>query len=127
MPKTSKIIYVCENCGFEYSKWQGQCNACKSWNTIVESKKVVAPSRQVSNAQHTTKQKGYAGATDGIPQLLKTIQLNEFTRLSTLNGEFDRVLGGGIVPGSSILIGGNPGAGKSTLLLQPPHCRAGLT
>ncbi|WP_448568686.1 DNA repair protein RadA [Thalassotalea ganghwensis] len=110
MAKT-KTAYVCTDCGAEYSRWLGQCNECKAWNTISEFRQPKSPSRSGSFS-------GFAGFTEAKVQTLDTIDLAELPRFSSGFLEFDRVLGGGIVPGSAILIGGEPGAGKSTLLLQ---------
>jgi len=109
-----KTAYVCTDCGAEHAKWQGQCSECGAWNTlqefVVSSSKT--PARDVSYS-------GYAGnaGEQGI-QRLADVDLAEVPRVSSGMQEFDRVLGGGLVPGSAILIGGHPGAGKSTLLLQ---------
>ena len=111
MPKT-KTAYVCTECGADFSKWQGQCPECGEWNTVQEIRLASAKtSRSASNAV------GYAGAASEI-KTLGSIDLAEQPRFSSGIGEFDRVLGGGLVPGSAILVGGHPGAGKSTLLLQ---------
>jgi len=107
-----KVAYVCNDCGSDYSKWQGQCTDCGAWNTLSEI--TVAPAKAVSSARH----QGYAGTQAPDVQLLSDINLASLPRFSSGAGEFDRVLGGGLVPGSAILIGGHPGAGKSTLLLQ---------
>lgn len=107
----NKVAYVCTDCGAEYARWLGQCNECKAWNTISEF-------RQAKIPKSTNKFSGYAGQVDATVQTLETIDLAELPRFSSGFAEFDRVLGGGIVPGSAILIGGEPGAGKSTLLLQ---------
>ncbi|WP_220718865.1 DNA repair protein RadA [Agarivorans litoreus] len=107
----AKTAYVCNDCGADFPRWQGQCGECKAWNTISEVRLSAAPSR---NDRFT----GYAGSTAGKVQTLESIDLAELPRFSTGFKEFDRVLGGGVVPGSAILIGGSPGAGKSTLLLQ---------
>ncbi len=106
----SKTAFVCNECGSEYSKWQGQCVDCGAWNTVVEF-------RLGSAGTTGGKRAGYSGAL-APAQVLQDISLDDLPRFSSGAGEFDRVLGGGLVPGSSILIGGNPGAGKSTLLLQ---------
>lgn len=108
----SKIAYVCSDCGSEYPRWQGQCTDCNAWNTISEFR-VAAKSKST-----TSRYEGYAGAADNKVQTLDQVNLEALPRFSTGYGEFDRVLGGGVVPGSAILIGGSPGAGKSTLLLQ---------
>ncbi|MGQ0286734.1 DNA repair protein RadA [Pasteurellaceae bacterium 22721_9_1] len=113
MAKAPKTAYVCNDCGAEFSRWQGQCSACKAWNTISEVRLVSAKSA-VKNDRFS----GYAGDTQAKVQTLAEISLQETPRFSSGFNELDRVLGGGIVPGSAILIGGHPGAGKSTLLLQ---------
>jgi len=100
-----KIKFICEACGAEYPRWQGKCDICESWNSLVETK--------VENIQKQTYPKEEL-KTDS----LFNISLKEFKRVSTGIEEFDEVLGGGIVPGSIILLGGEPGIGKSTLLLQ---------
>ncbi|STO93730.1 repair protein [Haemophilus pittmaniae] len=113
MAKAPKTAYVCNDCGAEFSRWQGQCSACKAWNTISEVRLV--------SAAATTKNdrfSGYAGETRAKIQTLSEISLQQTPRFTSGFKELDRVLGGGIVPGSAILIGGHPGAGKSTLLLQ---------
>lgn len=111
----AKTGYVCVDCGADYKKWQGQCSHCGQWNTVQEVR-LGSSSRSLGSATPT--RTGYAGAADGQMQDLSEINLQELPRFSSTIGEFDRVLGGGMVPGSAILIGGHPGAGKSTLLLQ---------
>ncbi|WP_018982970.1 DNA repair protein RadA [Salinimonas chungwhensis] len=106
-----KTAYVCSECGADYPRWQGQCSGCKEWNTITEY--VVSPAK-ASRAGHS----GYAGQTTARIEKLNEIDLQALPRVSSGFKELDRVLGGGIVPGSAMLIGGSPGAGKSTLLLQ---------
>jgi DNA repair protein RadA/Sms len=103
----SKEIYVCQNCGAAAPKWQGQCAACGEWNTLVAELLTANPrkSSQVERAQNEASS-------------LAAVALAESPRLSTGSGELDRVLGGGLVPGSVTLIGGDPGIGKSTLMLQ---------
>ncbi|WP_439256752.1 MULTISPECIES: DNA repair protein RadA [unclassified Lonepinella] len=113
MAKAPKTAYVCNDCGAEFARWQGQCSACKSWNTISEVRLVSAKSTPKGD-----RFSGYAGETQAKIQTLAEISLQETPRFSSGFHELDRVLGGGIVPGSAILIGGHPGAGKSTLLLQ---------
>lgn len=110
----SKTAYVCNDCGSEHTQWQGQCSACGAWNTLGRVN-LGAPKAPLATQQF--KREGYAGALSAV-QTLGNIDLDEQPRFSTSLVEFDRVLGGGIVPGSAVLIGGNPGAGKSTLLLQ---------
>ena len=113
MAKAPKTAYVCNDCGAEFSRWQGQCSACKAWNTISEVRVISA-----SNSTKNDRFSGYAGETRAKIQTLSEISLQETPRFTSGFKELDRVLGGGIVPGSAILIGGHPGAGKSTLLLQ---------
>ena len=113
MAKAPKKAYVCNDCGAEFSRWQGQCSACKAWNTISEVRMV-----SVQQPSKGDRFSGYAGETRAKIQTLSEISLQEMPRFSSGFNELDRVLGGGIVPGSAILIGGHPGAGKSTLLLQ---------
>lgn len=113
MAKAPKTAYVCNDCGAEFSRWQGQCSACKAWNTISEVRLISS-----SNSTKNDRFSGYAGETRAKIQTLSEISLQETPRFTSGFKELDRVLGGGIVPGSAILIGGHPGAGKSTLLLQ---------
>ncbi len=117
MAKPEKPHYRCEACGAQSAKWSGQCVECGAWNRLVES--VAQPVRQ-------TRYTNYAGApqVSGICSLAD-IQATATQRLATGLAELDRVLGGGLVPGSVILIGGNPGIGKSTLLLQTLAALAG--
>ena len=107
MAKEKKIFY-CQNCGARHSQWLGQCPVCKQWNTIVEQKVTGGP-RSVAAVKSV-------GKIEAIR--LDEIQTGKQYRIATGNTEFDRVLGGGLVPGSVILIGGEPGIGKSTLVLQ---------
>lgn len=108
----NKTAYVCNECGQDFPRWQGQCSACQEWNTITEVRLGAA------SLGRSTKFVGYAGASSNEVKTLDQIDLNALPRIISHFGELDRVLGGGIVPGSAILIGGHPGAGKSTLLLQ---------
>jgi DNA repair protein RadA/Sms len=111
----TKYAFVCTDCGADSSKWQGQCPACNTWNTMQE----VRLGSAKSSAAGTARFEGYAGG--GVShqvQTLADISLEDLPRFSSTMEEFDRVLGGGFVPGSVVLIGGHPGAGKSTLLLQ---------
>ncbi len=109
MAKGKVNVFFCQECGYESSKWAGQCPACKSWNSFVEEKidkKTTKISKELKD--------------------IKTFKISEIedsdeTRISTGISEFDRVLGGGIVKGSLVLVGGDPGIGKSTLLLQMSH------
>ena len=106
----AKTAYVCNECGAEFTRWQGQCGECKAWNTISEIRLAPASNKSVRT--------GYAGAVTSKVQTMDEISLAEIPRIHSGFKELDRVLGGGIVPGSAMLIGGHPGAGKSTLLLQ---------
>jgi DNA repair protein RadA/Sms len=110
MAKKNQTNYVCSDCGSVSSKWMGQCSDCKAWNTLVES--VAQP--EASSANRFASWTGTrAKAVD-----LKDVKSAEYPRMDTGLEEFNRVLGGGLVPGSVVLIGGDPGIGKSTLLLQ---------
>lgn len=110
MLKNKKIVYFCQECGYESAKWMGQCPGCKEWNTFAEE--------TVSTRKSPGAQGSRAGEKRREPVVLKEIALSEEERQSTQINELDRVLGGGIVPGSLVLVGGDPGIGKSTLLLQ---------
>ncbi len=110
----AKKAYVCNDCGSEHAKWQGQCSDCGEWNTLTEI--ILQPSQ--SNTVGSKVVRGYAGEVDSTVQALSDVNLDELPRIPSGIAEFDRVLGGGFVQGSAILIGGNPGAGKSTLLLE---------
>lgn len=110
MAKT-KTAYVCNECGADFVRWLGQCTECKAWNSLSEVRLGSAKTAAVER-------RGFAGATQAKVQTLAEVDLEDLPRFSSTYQEFDRVLGGGIVPGSAILIGGSPGAGKSTLLLQ---------
>lgn len=108
-----KVAYVCTDCGADFPRWQGQCSECNAWNTISEVRLGSQTTRNTSASRG-----GFAGLTQAKVQTLHEVDLQTVPRFSSGFAEFDRVLGGGIVPGSAILIGGSPGAGKSTLLLQ---------
>ena len=106
-----KTTFFCQNCGSQYAKWQGQCNSCKEWNTIAEE--IIQKEEKASwNTQSPSVKKA------SKPLKIHEIDSSQEVRLDTRDGELNRVLGGGIVPGSLILLGGEPGIGKSTLLLQ---------
>nr|WP_300307023.1 DNA repair protein RadA [Halomonas sp.] len=111
----SKSAFVCTECGAEYRKWQGQCSSCMEWNTLSEVR-LSSPGRGGSSA--SAARSGYSGNLSREVVDLANVDLSEVPRLSSTFAEFDRVLGGGLVPGSAVLLGGHPGAGKSTLLLQ---------
>lgn len=110
MAKKAKTVFMCTECGNEYTAWQGQCTFCGSWNTIVEHK--VAPAEEA--AGDTRRRLG----GEARPVRLGRVGTEEHARMSTGLSELDRVLGGGIVPGSLTLISGEPGIGKSTLIAQ---------
>src|SRR6478672_8484766 len=118
MPKT-KTVYHCTECGAQYFKWQGRCDTCGEWNTLVEE--TVAPkiaadggaSRRIGGVKSLAE-----GGNVAVAPKLRDVVGTNAARWKTGLDEFDFVLGGGIVPGSMILIGGEPGIGKSTLLLQ---------
>ena len=112
-----KTAYVCNDCGSDYAKWQGQCTDCGAWNTLTEVKLGPARGSGRAGGGASARKAGFAGAL-AEARVLKDIDLEDLPRFSSGTDEFDRVLGGGLVPGSAILVGGNPGAGKSTLLLQ---------
>ena len=104
----AKTIYVCNACGGNTPRWQGQCPACQAWNTLEESL-----------SESTSSNARFQGLAQAVPrQKLSAIKAEDMPRLPTGVDEFDRVLGGGLVPGGVVLIGGDPGIGKSTLLLQ---------
>lgn len=107
----AKNAYVCNACGGEHRKWQGQCDYCHEWNSLSEVRLTASktPSNAVSHS--------YSGSVAEVTPL-NQVSLVETHRISSGLDEFDRVLGGGLVPGSALLLGGQPGAGKSTLLLQ---------
>ena len=107
-----KSVFFCQECGYESSKWMGQCPGCRQWNTFVEE--TVKPASKASKAAGTP----ISGGEAGSPKTLSEIVLNDEERYDTHIGELNRVLGGGLVKGSLILVGGDPGIGKSTILLQ---------
>ena len=106
-----KSVYVCSSCGHQSPKWQGQCSSCDEWNTYNE---------EIVHKKSTSEVKPWTNKSkkDSTPQLIEDIKIGHIPRISTGNSELDRVLGGGLVPGSLVLLGGQPGIGKSTLLLQ---------
>ena len=101
-------IFFCQNCGASSSKWLGKCPSCGQWNTFVEER----------TSKKESKKDGYVSNKTNTPKLLNEISYSSENRIVTRDNELNRVLGGGIVPGSLILLGGDPGIGKSTLLLQ---------
>jgi DNA repair protein RadA/Sms len=117
MSKAPKTVFVCQECGSQSPKWVGRCGDCGAWNSLVEerpSETAVAGGAAAAAAGHR-----YAlGGAGAGARLYADIEIEQHARMSTGIGEFDRVLGGGVVPGSLVLLGGEPGIGKSTLLLQ---------
>ncbi|MDY0135894.1 MAG: DNA repair protein RadA [Thiomicrospira sp.] len=109
----AKSVYVCTECGAEHSKWQGQCAECGEWNTLKELK--LSPASKSPAARVA---QGYAGAHSNRVVSIEDVDLAQVPRIHSGMSELDRVLGGGIVPGSVVLIGGDPGVGKSSILLQ---------
>ncbi|ESU29074.1 DNA repair protein RadA [Flavobacterium limnosediminis JC2902] len=106
-----KTAFFCQSCGTQFAKWQGQCTACKEWNTIVEE------------VIHKEEKVAWKTESSSVKKAAKPLKINEIDsaeeiRMDTTDGELNRVLGGGLVPGSLTLLGGEPGIGKSTLLLQ---------
>lgn len=113
MAKSKNTAFFCKECGYESAKWFGQCPACKEWNTFVEE-----PVTRGTNTKGVASYHSQKIASDVCPVELGSISLEENDRITTGIDELDRVLGGGIVSGSLVLVGGDPGIGKSTLLLQ---------
>lgn len=111
MAKGKSTVFFCKECGYESVKWMGQCPACRQWNTFVE-----APA--VKSSGSTGGISSASGAPSAVPVRISQVDTSTENRYSTGFGELDRVLGGGIVAGSMVLVGGDPGIGKSTILLQ---------
>ena len=105
-----KKVYFCQNCGYQSSQWAGKCSSCGEWNTFVEE---IIDKKEAASLR-TEKQK----EMKNIPVKLDDISTQDTPRIHLKDLELDRVLGGGLVPGSLVLLGGEPGIGKSTLLLQ---------
>lgn len=116
MAKSRDTAFFCKECGYESAKWFGQCPACKEWNTLVEEP--VAGGKKVKGVVRVHSDAGTLHGMKTAPSKLSDISTTEKDRTSTHIAELDRVLGGGIVEGSLVLVGGDPGIGKSTLLLQ---------
>lgn len=104
--KKQKTVFVCQECGYESPRWLGKCPACGAWNSFVEEKVTATSTAR------------YQGLEKSVPTPITEVALDRKNRIPTKSAEFDRVLGGGIVPGSIVLLSGDPGIGKSTLLLQ---------
>jgi len=118
--RSGKSVYVCSNCGASFPKWAGQCSECKAWNVLEES-------LVVSSAGRSARFNGYAGGVASQVFSLDAVQADQETRCASGSAELDRVLGGGLVAGSVVLIGGDPGIGKSTLLIQTLARLSGTT
>ena len=108
MAKTKSTAFFCKECGYESSKWMGQCPACREWNSFVEEPVVKAPGNSLASAK----------LKDSVPVKVRQVDTTSEDRYRSGFGELDRVLGGGIVAGSMVLVGGDPGIGKSTILMQ---------
>ena len=108
MPPKTKTSYFCDRCGHESPRWEGQCSACGAWNSLVEAPR----------EGNSRRNRHWAGASAPAAQELSRVSLDETPRIGLSSNEVDRVLGGGLVPGSVVLIAGDPGIGKSTLLLR---------
>src|SRR5262245_23665917 len=117
----ARTQFLCNTCGSVHAKWLGKCPDCGTWDSLEEFK---APTEDTRRP--TLRAAGAAGATGDLATAGKAMSLDEIDeadtpRCATGIGEFDRILGGGVVPGSAVLVGGEPGIGKSTLLLQVAH------
>ncbi|UCD88913.1 MAG: DNA repair protein RadA [Desulfobacterales bacterium] len=112
MKKASKTIFCCQSCGYQTPKWLGRCPDCGQWETFVE---------EVQTVQAGSRGRLSVSSLETVPVPIDSVDLDQETRILTGIKEFDRVLGGGLVPGTLVLIGGDPGIGKSTLMLQALH------
>lgn len=112
MAKKGKIVFVCQNCGAESSKWQGKCPQCNEWNSLVEEVKIERPGKGRKSTPRASM------IPKSQPMRLREISAQDIQRIISGIGEFDRVVGGGILPSAVVLIAGEPGIGKSTLMLQ---------
>lgn len=110
-----RTIYVCQSCGHEHHKWSGKCTACEEWNTLVEE---VRGADTDTSSNSLKSRAGYGAEGGAEPVRMSDVELTDENRVTSGISEFDRVLGGGFVPGSIVLLGGDPGIGKSTLSLQ---------
>ena len=109
MNKGRKTVYSCQACGYETPKWMGKCPECGQWHSLIEEAKIAGDTRRYRSA---------SAPVDIVPVSIEAVDSRDETRIQTGIGELDRVLGGGLVPGTLVLIGGDPGIGKSTLMLQ---------
>jgi len=122
MATKNKTVWYCTSCGNESPKWMGRCPACGEWNTMVEEPKTARAYASAGSSSAAARSRAYIDAANARPTRLREIDLSHDNRFSVGIAELDRVLGGGMVEGSMILIGGEPGIGKSTLSLQIPLC-----
>ena len=113
--KPPKVVFVCQECGSQFPKWMGRCNECGAWNSLVEER-AAEPAAAGAGGAGASRYSQFSSSSSA--KLYAEVETANALRLSTGIGEFDRVLGGGVVPGSLVLLGGEPGIGKSTLLLQ---------
>jgi DNA repair protein RadA/Sms len=113
--KSPKAVFVCQECGAQAPKWMGRCNECGAWNSLVEERVSDAAPAAAGTSRYAQ------FSTTSSAKLYAEVETAQGVRLSTGIDEFDRVLGGGVVPGSLVLLGGEPGIGKSTLLCRPPR------
>src|SRR5687767_5150142 len=123
--------HICQACGYEAPRWIGKCPDCGAFNTFAEERVAPAPRGSSSLAASRSASSGHGGGAWSQPQALSAVGAARPQRVLTGVAEFDRVLGGGVVPGSLVLIGGDPGIGKSTLLLEAAvrlaqNCGSGL-
>jgi len=118
--KGARVTFMCQECGYESPRWMGKCPACNSWNSFAEEHRPDARSVRPKPGRASGARFGVAGSS-ATPVPIGQVSVADELRLSTGIGEFDRVLGGGLVAGSIVLIGGDPGIGKSTILLQAAH------
>lgn len=118
--KGARVTFMCQECGYESPRWMGKCPACNSWNSFAEERRPDARSARPKPGRASGARFGVAGSA-ATPVPIGQVSVADELRLSTGIGEFDRVLGGGLVAGSVVLIGGDPGIGKSTILLQAAH------